>query len=69
MSDTYRRVVLAARPEGAVTAGHFRLEEKPIPVPAEGQVLVRNHILSLAPYMRGRMSASPMRRRRRSATR
>ena len=58
MSDTYRRIVLAARPEGLVAAEHFRLEERPVPRPEAGQVLVRNHYLSLDPYMRGRMNDS-----------
>ncbi len=58
MAPTYRRIVLAARPEGAVSPEHFRLEERPVPTPAEGQVLVRNHFLSLDPYMRGRMNAT-----------
>ncbi len=56
MSDTYRRIVLAARPEGALTADIFRLETLPLPVPAAGELLVRNHYLSLDPYMRGRMN-------------
>jgi NADPH-dependent curcumin reductase CurA len=58
MTETYRRIVLAARPEGAVAPEHFRLEERPVPQPADGQVLVRNHFLSLDPYMRGRMNDS-----------
>ena len=58
MPETYRRVVLAARPDGAVAPEHFRLEDVPIPAPSEGQVLVRNHFLSLDPYMRGRMNES-----------
>lgn len=58
MSDTFRRVVLAARPDGPVTPEHFRLETQPVPVPGDGQLLVRNHFLSLDPYMRGRMNAS-----------
>ena len=56
MSETFRRVVLASRPDGAVVPDHFRLESQPVPVPAAGQVLVRNHYLSLDPYMRGRMN-------------
>ena len=35
---------------------HFRLVETPVPRPADGQVLVRHHYLSLDPYMRGRMN-------------
>ncbi len=54
-----RRIVLASRPLGAVSLDHFRLEEQPTPVPAEGQVLLRTLHLSLDPYMRGRMSDAP----------
>ena len=53
-----RRILLASRPEGWPTAANFRLEETPLPQPAEGQFLVRNHWLSLDPYMRGRMDAA-----------
>jgi NADPH-dependent curcumin reductase len=55
MSETYQRVVLASRPEGAVQEDNFRLEQVPVPTPGAGEVLVRNHFLSLDPYMRGRM--------------
>lgn len=51
------RIVLAARPRGEPTADDFRLEHVPLPVPGEGQVLLRNRYLSLDPYMRGRMNA------------
>lgn len=54
-----RRWVLASRPHGAPVAENFRLEEQPIPSPAEGQVLLRTVWLSLDPYMRGRMSDAP----------
>jgi NADPH-dependent curcumin reductase CurA len=54
--NTYQRIVLAARPKGEVLAEHFRLETQPLPVVGEGEVLVRNQLLSLDPYMRGRMS-------------
>ena len=53
---TNQRVVLASRPVGAVSEENFRIEEAPLPKPAEGEVLVRNLWLSLDPYMRGRMS-------------
>ncbi len=56
---TNRRIVLASRPVGAPTNDNFRLEETPVPVPAEGQVLLRTLYLSLDPYMRGRMSDAP----------
>ena len=51
-----KRVLLASRPVGAVTESNFRIDEAPVPKPAEGEVLVRNLWLSLDPYMRGRMS-------------
>jgi NADPH-dependent curcumin reductase CurA len=56
MTSTYQRIVLASRPQGApVRPDHFRLETVPIPQAGPGQLLVRNHWLSLDPYMRGRM--------------
>ncbi len=58
MSKTYQRIVLASRPQGAVTPDNFRLETAEIPELQDGQVLVRNHFLSLDPYMRGRMNDS-----------
>src|SRR5512137_2999424 len=51
-----RRIVLASRPQGAASASNFRLEEVPVPSLQPGQILVRNHWLSLDPYMRGRMN-------------
>jgi NADPH-dependent curcumin reductase CurA len=51
-----RRVLLASRPSGWVSESNFRVEEAPLPQPAEGEVLVKNLWLSLDPYMRGRMS-------------
>jgi len=55
---TFQRIVLASRPRGPVQAENFRLETVPVPELGEGQVLVRNHYLSLDPYMRGRMGAA-----------
>jgi NADPH-dependent curcumin reductase CurA len=55
MTSTYQRIVLASRPQGWVTTENFRLEQVPVPTPGPGQLLVRNHYLSLDPYMRGRM--------------
>ncbi len=51
-----QRIVLAARPEGAVRPEHFRLESVPLSALADGEVRVRNHYLSLDPYMRGAMN-------------
>jgi len=51
-----KRIVLASYPEAWVTEANFRVETAPVPKPADGEVLVKNHWLSLDPYMRGRMS-------------
>jgi NADPH-dependent curcumin reductase len=56
VAETYQRIVLASRPHGWVTADNFRLEEASMPALAEGEIRVRNHFLSLDPYMRGRMN-------------
>lgn len=53
------QVHLVSRPEGEARASDFRLVEAPAPQAsdlADGEVLVRNHWLSLDPYMRGRMN-------------
>jgi NADPH-dependent curcumin reductase CurA len=55
MTSTYQRIVLASRPKGEVSAENFRLETMPVPDLADGEVLIRNHYLSLDPYMRMRM--------------
>ncbi len=47
--------LLASRPQGVATEGNFRFFERDIGEPGPGEVLVRNHWLSLDPYMRGRM--------------
>ncbi len=62
----YRRIVLASRPSGPVTPDNFRLETVETPALADGQLLVRNHYLSLDPYMRGRMNEGQLVCRRRS---
>ncbi|MBQ0830197.1 NADP-dependent oxidoreductase [Streptomyces tagetis] len=49
---------LVSRPVGRPEPEDFALVETEVPVPAEGQVLVRNRYLSVDPYMRGRMSAA-----------
>ena len=52
------QILLARRPQGAVTPEDFRLVETPLPALAEGELRVRNQFLSLDPYMRGRMNDS-----------
>lgn len=53
------RVVLKSRPVGAPTPNTFQLDDTAIPVPSDGQVLLRTLFLSLDPYMRGRMNDAP----------
>ena len=53
--STYQQMVLASRPQGVVSVNNFRLETVPVPALKDGEVLVRNHYLSLDPYMRMRM--------------
>ena len=56
MTDN-RRVVLASRPAGWVSEANFRLENAPMPKPAEGEVLVKNLYMSVDPAMRPRLTA------------
>ncbi|AWB35471.1 NADP-dependent oxidoreductase [Orrella marina] len=53
---TNQQILLDHRPQGAVTADCFRMIETPIGQPESAEILVRNHWLSLDPYMRGRIS-------------
>ncbi|WP_426192087.1 NADP-dependent oxidoreductase [Massilia sp. DWR3-1-1] len=54
-----RSIVLHQRPHGAPDDSTFSLLEGAVPVPQEGQVLLRTLYLSLDPYMRGRLSDGP----------
>lgn len=51
-----REIRLRSRPAGWPTADNFEFAEVEVPPPADGEVLVRNHYLSVDPYMRGRMN-------------
>src|SRR5215471_2169945 len=53
---TNRQIHLVSRPHGEATVENFKLVEAAVPDVQDGQVLVRNHYLSLDPYMRGRMN-------------
>jgi len=50
-----RRFVLARRVSGLPQAADFRLETAPLPMPGDGQVLVRNRFISVDPGTRGRL--------------
>jgi NADPH-dependent curcumin reductase CurA len=58
LTQTMQRIVLAARPNGEPKPSDFRLESCPMPIPGDGEMLVRVIWLSLDPYMRGRMDDS-----------
>jgi NADPH-dependent curcumin reductase CurA len=51
-----REFVLAARPQGVPKESDFALRDAPDVEPADGEVLVRNVLVSVDPYMRSRMS-------------
>ena len=51
-----QQILLDNRPQGEAVASNFKLVATDTPALQDGQVLVRNHFLSLDPYMRGRMN-------------
>jgi NADPH-dependent curcumin reductase len=51
-----RQILLVSRPENEASTENFRLVETRLEPLADGQLRVRNHFLSLDPYMRGRMN-------------
>ncbi|MDD3446771.1 MAG: NADP-dependent oxidoreductase [Zavarzinia sp.] len=48
-----RQILLAHRPKGVPKPEHFTLAETPLPIPRDGEILVRNHHLSVDPAQRG----------------
>lgn len=56
MAERFRRIVLISRPDGLPVPGNFAIETAPVPEPGNGQILVRNDTLGLAPSARIRMS-------------
>jgi NADPH-dependent curcumin reductase CurA len=52
-----REIRLASRPSGLPTAGNFTLARTELEPLQDEQVLVRNLVMSVDPYMRGRMNA------------
>ncbi|MDQ1704248.1 MAG: hypothetical protein QOF18_614 [Frankiaceae bacterium] len=53
---TGREWQLVRRPHGWPTQEDFRLVDREVREPADGEVLVRNLVMSVDPYMRGRMN-------------
>ncbi|MGZ4451050.1 MAG: NADP-dependent oxidoreductase [Nocardioides sp.] len=56
MTTTTREIHLASRPVGTPVAENFRTVTVELPDPGPGEVLVRNTVMSVDPYMRGRMN-------------
>ena len=53
-----REVRLVSRPVGWPTHADFEVVDSELPDLADGQIRVRNTVMSVDPYMRGRMSAA-----------
>jgi NADPH-dependent curcumin reductase CurA len=53
--STATEIRLASRPEGVPTHDNFEIVDTEVPTPGDGQILVRNLIMSVDPAMRGRM--------------
>ncbi|MDE2042464.1 MAG: NADP-dependent oxidoreductase, partial [Alphaproteobacteria bacterium] len=58
MTDN-RRFILVHRPHGTPVSDDFSLVTEPIPMPAAGSFVVRNHYASLDPAQRGWMDDVP----------
>jgi NADPH-dependent curcumin reductase CurA len=59
VAEQATEIRLASRPTGWPTSANFDMVAVPPPRPGDGQVLVRNLVMSVDPYMRGRMSDAP----------
>jgi NADPH-dependent curcumin reductase CurA len=54
-SSFNRQIVLASRPDGNAKSSDFAFISQALPGPAEGEVLIRNQLISLDPYHRNLM--------------
>tara|TARA_B100000965_G_scaffold119731_1_gene98790 strand:- start:672 stop:1685 length:1014 start_codon:yes stop_codon:yes gene_type:complete len=52
MTDHNTQVLFNSSPEGMPTPDNFRIAEAPMPVPGDGEFLLKNLYLSLDPYQR-----------------
>jgi NADPH-dependent curcumin reductase CurA len=50
------KILLKSRPTGMPTIENFQFVEEEVPVPKDGEILIKTLYLSVDPYMRGRMS-------------
>lgn len=57
--DKAVEIRLASRPTGWPTPETFDIVEAAVPAPEDGQLVVRNKVMSVDPYMRGRMDDVP----------
>lgn len=55
MAEKNRQFIVNSRPEGEIEDDTFKLLERPIPEPKDGEFLARALYLSVDPYMRGRL--------------
>jgi len=55
-----RQWVLNSRPDGMPTEADFELVNSPMPSPEYGQILIKSLWNSMDPYMRGRITSSPI---------
>lgn len=51
-----KQIVLKSRPVGIPTVSNFEIKEVSIPTIGEGELLLKSKVVSVDPYMRGRMS-------------
>lgn len=51
-----RQINLISRPNGMPDSSNFKLVDAPVPMPSEGEVLIKTLYLTVDPYMRGRMN-------------
>lgn len=59
MATRSTEIQLVARPRGEPAESDFRMVQTELADPGPGQVLVRNLVMSVDPYMRGRMDDRP----------
>jgi len=59
LSEMNRRFLLVRRPRGEPVPEDFRLASTPVPQPAPGSFILRNHFASLDPAQRGWMDDRP----------
>ena len=58
MTEMNKQWLLKSRPTGEPSSDNFELVETAIPVPGDGEFVMKTIYMSLDPYMRGRMNAS-----------